>query len=38
LKLWPQPFFATNTCGYGSLRAQGRRMFHSRLARFTAKV
>ncbi len=35
----PQPFFATNTCGYGFLRSQGRRMLpHSHLARFSRKV
>ena len=41
LALWPQPFFATNTCGYGSLRSQGRRLGvppHSHLARFSRKV
>ena len=39
---WPQPFFATNSCGYGSLRSQGRRRVpslpHSHLARFSRKV
>ena len=23
---WPEPLFATNTCGYGSLRSQGRQL------------
>ena len=38
---WPQPLFATNTCGYGSLRSQGRQLRvppHWRLARFSRKV